>query len=260
MHCQHVFQAFKFSVCAYSKMCTKYGLQSFIVSDQLCHLRCLHTHTVRMKSSLAVPRQPEMGYLKSFLKRIGWLDHSKAKLKASAYILYENVADKIPYIKFFKEFQMADTFYSWFLVTELHVWMLMVRTMAEGEEGRFVRNNIVEAMWQDISTRAKKLEPGNSPAVKAQIHELSQQFQAAIIAYDEGLLSKDTVLAGAVWRTFLQQDCNDPENVECLVHYIRKQVKFLDEMARDEILLSPHITWIELPQKFSTVLSKDRSQ
>jgi hypothetical protein len=31
-----------------------------------------------MKSSLAVPRQPEMGYLKNFLKRIGWLDHSKA--------------------------------------------------------------------------------------------------------------------------------------------------------------------------------------
>jgi hypothetical protein len=30
--------------------------------------------------------------------------------------------------------------------------------MAEGEEGRFVRNNIVEAMWEDVNTRAKKLE------------------------------------------------------------------------------------------------------
>jgi hypothetical protein len=38
------------------------------------------------------------------------------------------------------------------------------------------------------------------------------------------------------------------------------QVKFLDDMVRDEILLSPHITWIELPQKFTTVLSKDRNQ
>jgi hypothetical protein len=34
----------------------------------------------------------------------------------------------------------------------------MVRTMAEGEEGRFVRNSIVEAMWEDVSTRAKRLE------------------------------------------------------------------------------------------------------
>jgi hypothetical protein len=31
-----------------------------------------------MKNSLAVPRQPEMGYLKNFLKRIGWLDLSKS--------------------------------------------------------------------------------------------------------------------------------------------------------------------------------------
>lgn len=34
----------------------------------------------------------------------------------------------------------------------------MVRIMAEGEEGRFVRNNIVEAMWEDVITRVKKLE------------------------------------------------------------------------------------------------------
>lgn len=34
----------------------------------------------------------------------------------------------------------------------------MVRTMAEGEEGRYVRNNIVEAMWEDVITRVKKLE------------------------------------------------------------------------------------------------------
>jgi hypothetical protein len=69
---------FQFSGCAYSKICTKFGLQSFIVSDQLCHLRCLNTHTVRMKSSLTLPGRPEVGYLKHFLKRIGWLDHSKS--------------------------------------------------------------------------------------------------------------------------------------------------------------------------------------
>jgi cytochrome b pre-mRNA-processing protein 3 len=62
------------------------------------------------------------------------------------------------FVVFCLELQMPDTFYSWFLVTELHVWMLMVRTMAEGEEGRFVRNNIVEAMWEDVITRVKKLE------------------------------------------------------------------------------------------------------
>lgn len=37
------------------------------------------------------------------------------------------------------------------------MWMLMVRLMAEGEEGRFARNAMVEAMWQDCEQRSKKL-------------------------------------------------------------------------------------------------------
>jgi len=52
---------------------------------------------------------------------------------------------------------MPDTFFSWFLVTELYVWMLMARVMNEGENGRLVRNAIVEAMWQDVDYRSKQL-------------------------------------------------------------------------------------------------------
>lgn len=76
-------------------------------------------------------------------------------------ILYESVADKINYLTFFDSFNLPNTFNSWFLVTELHVWMILVRAMAEGsesgEDGRFLRNCIVEAMWSDVNTRAKKL-------------------------------------------------------------------------------------------------------
>lgn len=249
MHCQRIFQACKFSRSALPRICMKSRLWPGIASDQFCNILSLHTHAVMMKNAVTVPAQPEQGYIKHMLKRCGWLDYPRWKLKASSYILYENVADKVSYLKFFEELQMPDTFYSWFLVTELHVWMLMVRTMAEGEEGRYVRNNIVEAMWEDVLTRAKKLEPGSSSGLKTQSIELLHQFQAAVIGYDEGLLSDDKVLAGAVWRTLLQQQCSDLENLERLVHYIRKQVKLLDEMVRDEVLLSPSITWIELPQK-----------
>ena len=56
---------------------------------------------------------------------------------------------------------MPNTFNSWFLVTELHVWLLLTRLMAEGsetgEKGRFMRNSIVEAMWNDVNSRAKKI-------------------------------------------------------------------------------------------------------
>lgn len=74
--------------------------------------------------------------------------------------MYESVADKIDYEYFFKVCKMPDTFNSWFLITELHVWMLLVRAMAEGCEkgsiGREMRNDIVEALWADVATRTKQ--------------------------------------------------------------------------------------------------------
>lgn len=55
---------------------------------------------------------------------------------------------------------LPDTFNSWFLVTELHVWLLAARMMADGEEGRYTRNSMMEAMWQDAEERSKKLGVG----------------------------------------------------------------------------------------------------
>ena len=51
------------------------------------------------------------------------------KLKASGYILLTHCAQRTELLKFFETFDMPDTFYSWFLVTELHVWLLGVRSL-----------------------------------------------------------------------------------------------------------------------------------
>ena len=70
-------------------------------------------------------------------------------------------------------FDMPDTFYSWFLITELHIWILGARLMKvdldkiictsinfpcqEGDAGRLVRNSMVEALWTDCENRAKAI-------------------------------------------------------------------------------------------------------
>lgn len=36
----------------------------------------------------------------------------------------------------------------------------MVRLMAEGKEGRFTRNALIEALWEDADARSKKLGVG----------------------------------------------------------------------------------------------------
>lgn len=147
----------------------------------------------------------------------------------SSYLIYESVADKINYRLFFDHFKLPDTFNSWFLITELHTWMLLVRAMAEGSEtgqdGRFMRNCIVEAMWADVNKRAKKLGVQNPSAVRSQIQILSQQFQAALIAYDEAIMSDDRRLASILWLRFFERDCDDYRKLEELVKYVRKQVR-----------------------------------
>lgn len=54
--------------------------------------------------------------------------------------------------------------------------------------------------------------------------EISHQFNFALISYDEGIMSDDQVLAGALWRTYFCSACNDPEQLEKLLIYVRKQV------------------------------------
>lgn len=58
------------------------------------------------------------------------------------------------------------------------------------------------------------------------MQELSQQFRAALIGYDEGLQGSDMVLAAALWRRLLarRKDAT-AQQLETLVAYVRRQVR-----------------------------------
>ncbi|KAJ8894395.1 hypothetical protein PR048_007046 [Dryococelus australis] len=245
---------------AYGRLCVAVLLQSHAIFQQsamprknagtllVFTSRGLHSGMRAQQKGQAesIALSQDAGFLKRLLRRTGWLDHSRSKLRVSGYVLYENVADRVDYSRFFRgnslgsmqlhnfklfhlhlptEFGMSDTFLSWFVITELHMWMLMVRVMAEGKEGTFVRNCMVRAMWDDATVRAKKLEEVNPAGVREQLNTLSEEFQASLFGYDEGLLADDKVLAGAIWRRFFQLNCSDPQCVESLVQFVRQQVR-----------------------------------
>lgn len=203
--------------------------------------------------SASVTDEAKEGFLKRFIKKMGWIDNSRVRLRVSSCTLYESVADSINYNEFFTHFEMPDTFNTWFLITELHVWMLLVRAMAEGAEkdaaGRFMRNCIVETMWNDVTTRAKQLSAHNPSVVRPQIQLLSEQFQAALISYDEGISFDDKALASALWKRFFSGHCKDYEKLELLVKYVRKQVAMLDETSRYDFAIKPKIKWLPLIEK-----------
>lgn len=206
--------------------------------------------TYSAKTSAEIVSENKEGFLKRISRKIPWLDTEKIQLKATSYYLYENVIDQIDFMEFFIEFDMPDTFNSWFLVTELHVWLLLTRAMAEGsdknEDGRFLRNNIVEAMWADVNLRSKKLGESNPSGIRRQVQVLSEEFQAALIAYDEGVMSDDKVLASAIWRRFLSRQCEDYTKLESLVKYIRMNVHNMDNLSRRVFLKERQVKLVPL--------------
>lgn len=142
-------------------------------------------------------------------------------------LLYGYSIDQLNYNDFASRFQMPNTFNTWFLITEIHVWMLMVRAMSERQHAEIIRNTLVESLWADVMIRTKELAPDDSRTVKKQIIELSGQFQYAIISYDEGLTKDDKQMASALWKRFFNSNCDNYEHIELMVKYIRYNVSVL---------------------------------
>ncbi|KAG7199889.1 hypothetical protein KM043_014335 [Ampulex compressa] len=224
----------------------KYSPISGAVPTTLCFTRQQNraVHSNKVSDISAKDKLLPIGFFRNFFNKIGILDIDKYRAMTLGCLLYEDIPDRIDYTTFYKEYNMPDTFLSWFLITELHVWMLMMRFMAEGKYGKFVRKHLVAAMWEDVSMRVTKLGPINKNVRSDQLTELFYQFNAAIIGYDEGIMSDDKVLAGALWRRFFRSECSNPEKLEQLLIYVRQQVNLLDNIPSQEAMSYPGIKWM----------------
>ncbi|XP_025410634.1 ubiquinol-cytochrome-c reductase complex assembly factor 1 [Sipha flava] len=170
---------------------------------------------------------------------------NKSRFEANSWILYEKVVDQIPFEEIIKKLNLPDTLNSWFVITELHLWMIFVRLMHEKTKGSMIRNFIMEALWNDVEFRSKKLGHISSDIRHKQITELSDQLRGALVGYDEGWLTNDMVLASMVWRRIFNQQCDDPEKIESVVRYIRKQMSILQLQTFDSLFTEKDVKWIK---------------
>ena len=62
--------------------------------------------------------------------------------------------NEVDVLDFIEVLDLPDTYYSWFLVSELHLWMVSVRLMSEGcKDCQEVRNWMVKIFWEDCDAR-----------------------------------------------------------------------------------------------------------
>lgn len=165
------------------------------------------------------------------------LSVSKTSLYKSGAILSACCTHEVDLDSFFKAFDLPDTYYSWWLVTELHAWMICVRlAVGNTKEGLHCRNCMVTELYNDMDERAKKVADMDRKTRANVVWDLAEEFKFAMLIYDLGLAGSDVDLANSIWRRFyLAKDDPDVEKIELLVKYIRKTVASLDHIKIDDL-------------------------
>ncbi|KAF7491667.1 hypothetical protein SSS_04004 [Sarcoptes scabiei] len=170
-------------------------------------------------------------------------------LRKSSVFLYESCTDGVELIDFFKVIHLPDTFVSWFSVTRWHVWMVACRCMAIESTGLVIRNQLFERMWEDTSNRLDKLHYIKRRQKFSFMQDFNSQFAATLFGLDEGILSSDIVLAGALWRNLLgiSEEVVDPVVLDFMIQYSRLQLNHLfSDISDSQILLNGKIHWKNL--------------
>uniref|UniRef100_F1LAF2 Ubiquinol-cytochrome c reductase complex chaperone CBP3 n=1 Tax=Ascaris suum TaxID=6253 RepID=F1LAF2_ASCSU len=166
--------------------------------------------------------------------------------RASAQLYYD-CANNYPYIKLCEAFGLPDYVSTWFKLTLMHVWMVLMRlhVSLEAEAYLRLRSGLLAAMWFDVDKRLEIIgeeikQTLTSYSDMKHMHGLHLQ---TLLEYDEGFLSEDTVLAGAIWRClYLQRTC-DPIHVNRVILYMRSTVAYLDTLDLNDILLDGIKEW-----------------
>ncbi len=90
------------------------------------------------------------------------------------------------------------------------------------------------------------------------IEQFKMQFFGSLFAYDEALMKhSDPALAGALWRNFfMSSETTTPEEIECVIGYIRKQLQHLDSLPSDQFVGKGAATFLRVD---SSSLDRDYS-
>ncbi|KAG2214944.1 hypothetical protein INT46_004745 [Mucor plumbeus] len=168
-------------------------------------------------------------------KAMGYYSTGSTAIKAS-HSLYNICAEQMELNKDFyiKECNLPDNFQSWFSVTQLHVWMLMVHLRAEGQ-GKLYTQELVNRFFEDAEARIRDHGISQQKVINSYIKDLLAQFHGGVVAYDEGMCKDDPVLAAALWRNLFAISSNNATDLALVVQYIRRELQALEKYGGENL-------------------------
>ncbi|KAJ1980612.1 Ubiquinol cytochrome-c reductase assembly protein Cbp3 [Dimargaris verticillata] len=126
--------------------------------------------------------------------------------------------------------KLPDTYQTWFNVTQLHAWMLMVRIRNE-DNAKNISQEFVNHMFYDAEMRMRRMGVNTDRLVNNTLKDLVASFHGSTLAYDEGMCRGDAYLGAAIWRNLFRTSPVRGQELAYLVHYTRRQLARLDKVS-----------------------------
>ncbi|BFZ60398.1 Serine carboxypeptidase 3 [Saitoella coloradoensis] len=107
---------------------------------------------------------------------------------------------------FYQDCKLTPSLTTWFQITQIHVWMLLVRIRALPiDQKKRYSQRLVDYYFEDVEMRIRgqyKITSGR--VATTMLKDYYDQFRGSTLAYDEALMKDDTVFAAALWRNVFQ--------------------------------------------------------
>ena len=123
----------------------------------------------------------------------------------------------------------------------LHLYLLVVRLRClDRESYQTWQAQLVDHFFHEAAAKMELTHDLSSNAIRQRyLKDLFVQWRGITLAYDEGLVKGDAVLASALWRNlFKASETVDLRVLAAIVSWMRLSLKNLDQMGDDAILHS----------------------
>ncbi|PNY26933.1 CBP3-like protein [Tolypocladium capitatum] len=160
-----------------------------------------------------------------------------------------------------KTFNLQPSFSTWSHVTMLHLYLLNARLrMLDGDAYRNWQQQLVDHFFFECEKKMHLDHGITSSALRQRyLKDIFVQWRGLLLAYDEGLIKGDAILASAVWRNLFKGTPDvDPRALLAIVGWMRSSLAALEGTSdatfpqrAQEILAKPvGVFWTRLEEPF----------
>jgi hypothetical protein len=127
---------------------------------------------------------------KKFRQEKDFLDPElKTLLDKAASQLYYDCADKYPYLVLCKSFGLEDYMSTWFKLTLIHVWMLLLRIHVSLDAAAYnrIKEGILSTLWLDVDKRLEILgtQLNQKLNTTSDMRTMNGLYVQSLLEYDE---------------------------------------------------------------------------